>query len=192
MPKVPAEQLTFDRIRQWIDNPDSTELSQKDKEIYTRWDFAYDQLKTNKPAAVTNRMVKKFNISESQARKDIRHANQLLNPINRRDSEWIRNYIVEDAMDQIEIARQKQDMKAWQKARMDLIKIYQIDKEDKENIDPDALGQNNYFITIIQGGQARKINIDKLQSLPEDKRIEYTEFLFEEIEDTEAEEIMKS
>lgn len=192
MSKKKAALLTFDRIRQWIDNPDTAELSERDKKIYARWDYAYDQLKTNKPAAVVNRLQKKFNISASQARLDIRHATQLLNPINRRESEWIRNYIVEDAIDQIEIARQKQDMKAWQKARADLVRIYALDKEDKDSIDPDELGQNNYYITIIQGGQAQKINIDKLQNLPEDKRIEYTEFLFEEIEDQDAEEIMNS
>lgn len=193
MPKKRAAQLTFDRIRQWVDNPDAPDLSTKDKEIYTRWDFAYDQLKTNKPAAVVSRLQKKFNISASQARLDIRHATQLLNPINRRESEWIRNYIVEDAIDNIEIARKKQDLKAWQKARQDLIKVYELDKDEQDSIDPEALGQNNYYITIIQNnGEAKKLNVDKLQELPEGKRVEYTNFLFEEIEDQEAEEIMNS
>lgn len=193
MPKVKAIELTFDRIRNWINNPDSDDLSEKDKEIYVRWDYAYDQLKTEKPVIVVQRLMKKFNISQPLAYKDLRECQKLLSPVNRRDTEWIRNFLVEDLILQIKVARESNDKKLWEKANANLIKIYAIEKGEREGIDPETLGNNNYYVVINAGNKIEKIDYNKLTELEPEKKMRLTDFLFPEIESTvEAEKIMKS
>ncbi|MDF1546410.1 MAG: hypothetical protein P1P88_01220 [Bacteroidales bacterium] len=187
-----AENITLDRIRAWLNDPDSSELSETDRAIYDRWDFAYDQLKIEKPAAVINRLMVKFDISKAQAYVDIRNCQRLLNPINRRDSDWLRNFIVDDAILQIKVARERVDSRAWQKARADLIRIYAIEKDDNKGIDPELLGGNEYFITINFGDHIEKINMNELHKMPLNKRIEKTEFLFQDIDEEDAKFILES
>jgi len=187
-----AENLSFDRIRAWLNDPDSGELSDKDREIYDRWDYAYDQLKIEKPAAVISRLMEKFSISKAQAYRDVRSCQRLLNPVNRRDLDWIRNFIVDDAILQIKMARNSLDSKSWQKARADLIKIFAIEKDDKAGIDPELLGRNEYYVAINFGNKVEKINMGELAKLPTNKRMELTEFLFQDIEVEDAKIILES
>jgi hypothetical protein len=187
-----AEHITLDRIRSWLNDPDSETLSPKDREIYDRWDYAYDQLKIEKPAAVANRLMQKFNIKRSQAFKDILDCQRLLNPVNRRDLEWIRNYIVDDAILQMKVAKEALDFKAWEKARADLIKIYAIEKNDIVGIDPELLGNNQYYIQLNVNNENKVIDMTKIHKLPEKKREELCEFLFQDIDIDDAEEMMKS
>lgn len=187
-----ADNITFDRIRAWLNNPENGELSAKDREIYDRWDFTYDQLKIEKPAAVINRLMAKFDVSKAQAYRDIRSCQRLLNPVNRRDLDWIRNFIVDDAILQIKVARDRLDSKAWQKARADLIKIYAIEKDERAGIDPELLGRNEYFIAINFGDKVEKVNLGELHKLPVNKRTELTEFLFQDIEIEDAKFILES
>jgi len=191
--KDKAIELTFDKIRNWLNNPDVPSLSEKDKEIYIRWDYAYDQLKTEKTAAVVQRLMKKFGISIALAYKDINECQKLLTPMNRRDTEWLRNYIVEDLLMQIKVARESLDKSAWEKATSHLIKIYAIEKDEHEGIDVNALGNNNYYIIVNSNNKLEKIDYNKLSELSPEKKVELTEFLFPEIESViEAEKIMKS
>ena len=192
MPKLATIDVTFDKIRAWVDNPDCDDLSVKDKDILARWDYAYDQLKISKPAQVVNRLIKKFEIKVSQAYLDIRNANKLFNPVNRRSKEWLRNFIVEDAILQMETAKSNLDQRAWQLARQDLIKIYALEKGDEDGIDPSLLGNNNYFIAINIDSKIEKIDYDKLHGMPMERKQELTNFLFPEIEDADVIDIMNS
>jgi len=193
MPKtLKAEDITIDRLRAWLNDPGTEELSPKDREIYNRWDYAYDQLKIETPSSVINRLVSKFSISKAQAYRDLQHCQKLLNPINRHDLDWIRNFIIEDALLQIEVARENVDHKTWQKARADLIRIYMIEKGDKAAIDPELLGRNEYFITINFGDNVEKINMNELHKLPVNKRVELTNFLFNDIDIEDAKFIIES
>lgn len=189
---IKAEDITLDRIRAWLNDPESGELSDKDREIYNRWDYAYDQLKTEKPAAVVNRLIAKFGVSRPQAYRDIKSCQRLLNPVNRRDVDWLRNFIVDDAILQIKVARDSLDTKAWQKARADLIKIYAIEKDEKAGLDPELLGRNEYFVAINFGDKIEKINLGELHKMPANKRQELTEFLFNDIDEKGAEFILES
>ncbi len=184
--------VTFDKIRNWINNPDDIGLSESDKRIYTRWDYAYDQLKIEKPSAVVNRLVKKFGISHTLAYWDIRQAQKLFNPVIRRETEWLRDIIVEDALLQMQVAKEMLDSRAWREARQDLIKIYAIDKANVEGIDPKMLGKNNYYILVNINNKVKKLDFNKLNELPVDKRIELTDdFLYKELDsEAEAKDIM--
>lgn len=187
-----AEDITLDRIRAWLNDPEAGELNATDRAIYDRWDFAYDQLKIEKPAAVVNRMIKRFEICKAQAYRDIQNCQKLLNPINRHDLDWVRNFIIEDALLQIKVARDRVDSRAWQKARADLIRMYAIEKEDNKGIDPELLGNNEYYITINFGDKLEKINLNELHKMPVNKRVDKTEFLFRDIDVDDAKFILGS
>jgi hypothetical protein len=187
-----AENITLDRIRSWLNDPNSEELSLIDKAIYDRWDYCYDQLKIEKPAAVVNRLMQKFGIQKSQAYKDIYDCQRLLNPINRRDLEWIRNFIVDDAFLRIKLAKEALDFKAWEKACETLVKIYAIEKSDIAGIDPELLGNNQYYTVLNVNNKIEVIDMSQIYKLPADKRNQLCDFLFKDIDVQDAEELMKS
>jgi len=186
--------ITFDKIRAWINDPNDEGLSESEKRIYARWDYAYDQLKIEKPSAVVNRLCKKFGISHTLAYWDIRQAQRLFNPVIRRETDWIRDVIIEDALLQMQVAKEMLDSKAWREARQDLIKIYAIDKANVDGIDPKNLGKNNYYILVNIDNNVKKLDFNKLNELPVDKRISLTdEFLYKELDsEQEAKDIMNS
>lgn len=187
-----AEDLTFDRIRAWLNDPEAGELNNLDREIYDRWDFAYDQLKIERPSAVATRIMKKYNVCRAQAYRDIQNCQKLLNPINRHDLEWIRNYIIENAMLQMKVAMENVDHRNWQKARADLLRIYALERSEKQGIDPGLLGRNEYFITINFGDKLEKINMNELHKMPVNKKLELTEYLFNDISTEDAKFILES
>jgi hypothetical protein len=187
-----AEDITFDRIRAWLNEPDAEEISETDRKIYDRWDYAYDQLKIEKPSAVINRLVHKFEISKAHAYKDLHNCQKLLNPINRHDLDWIRNFLIDDAQLQIKVARENVDHRAWQKARSDLIRIWAIEKGEKTGIDPELLGRNEYYVTINFGDKVEKINMNELHKMPVNKRVELTEYLFNDIDTDQAKFMLES
>ncbi len=186
------ENTALEHIQAWLREPGTEELSAKEIEIYDRLDFCYDQLKIDRPVVVARKLMKKYGYTDRSAYYDIQRCQKLFNPINRRDLEWIRNFIVDDAILQIQVAREKFDQRAWNRARADLIKMYAIDKKDKAAIDPEMLGRNNYYITINYGAKAKKINMDELHKLPVNKRVELTSFLFQDVEIEDAKVIMES
>ena len=186
------ENTALEHIQAWLREPGTMELSEKETEIYDRLDYCYDQLKIDRPVVVARKLMQKYGYTDRTAYADIQRCQKLFNPINRRDLEWIRNFIVDDAILQIQVAREKFDQKAWQRARADLLKMYEIDKRDKAVIDPDMLGRNNYFITINFGSEAKKIDMNELHKLPVDKRIKLTEFLFQDVDIEDAKIIMES
>ncbi len=190
--KQKGEGQVLENIKAWLNDPDTNELSEKDKEILERLDFAYDQLKIDPPKIVARKMAAKFGYSVRNAQYDIQKCKILFNPINRRDVEWIRNFIIEDAILQIKAAREKLDMRAWNNARSQLLKLYIAEQKDKAEIDPEMLGNNKYYITVNFGNAAKKIDMNKLHELPEDKRLKLTEFLYSDINIEDAKEIMNS
>lgn len=187
-----AADLSYERIRAWLDDPETTELSENDKKIWERLDYAYDQLKITQPANVARRMQKKFGISYSQARRDIRTCERILSPANRRDADWLRNFIIEDAIKQIKSAEEKGDHKSWQRARADLIRMYSLEKDDQGQINPQELGNNTYYVLVNLGHKAEKIDMNKIHKLPEQRKVELTSELFRDIDIEEAKIIQNS
>jgi len=192
MKALPLNTVNYEKIRAWLNDPEAEELTAEQRHIYARWDYAYDQLKLENTAAVARRLMMKFKISRATAYNDIQYCNLLLNPINRRDAEWLHNFIVEDAILQIKAAREKIDMKAWQKARADLIKIYAINKANQSEFNPAQLGNNNYYIAINFGNEIEKINTNELDQLPENKKTDLINLLYKDIDISDAESIMNS
>jgi len=190
--ELPTNTLNFEKIRAWLNEPDAEEITPEQRLIYDRWDFAYDQLKLERPPSVARRLMLKYGVSRSTAYNDIGWCQKLLNPINRRDLEWVRNYLVEDAILQVNAARTALDMRAWDKASTRLLKLYAIERDEKDGIDPELLGNNNYYITVNFGDKVEKINLDELSKLPEKKRMSLTEAMFGEIDIEDAKTIMES
>lgn len=192
MPKVKVDNLPLDRIRAWIENPDTEELSEVDKRILERIDFAYNLLKIEPPHKVIKNIVNRYKVSYDTACRDVEFTNKLWNPRLRITSEWLEQFIINDALSQMKACKQMLDMSTWQKTRADLIKVYTAMIGRQAPIDPQLLGHNNYFLAINFGGQVEKIDANKLNQLPAGKREELAEMLFPDIEDIEVESVMNS
>jgi hypothetical protein len=178
-------------IRAWIDDKDTANLSEDQKLTLKRWEFAYDQLKTQRITVVISRIMKMFAVSHSTARKDVENCQKIFAPTLRLDNDFIRNFIVEDAMLQIQVARESLNHRAWQLARADLIKIIQM-SNDKEDLDPEMLGNNAYYITVNLGDKAKIIDLAELDKAPRDKKIPLNDILFQEVNQDQAKTIMNS
>lgn len=186
MPRKKTEELTLDRLRAFV-NGDYDKISDKDKKILLRLDFAYDQLKNETRANTVKRIVWKFKVSERQAQVDVKDCLRLFVPINRVDVEWLGNFIIEDAKLQLLGARAEGNHNARIKARAHLMKMFIVAKSEQSEIDPDMLGNNNYYVVVSNGDKMIQFNLDELNSLPLNKKMEITEdILFEEIDEEKA------
>jgi len=186
------KEVSLEKLRAWVNNPDTEVLTQQEKDVWERIDYAYDQLKIETPNNVINRLVKKFNITRAQAGKDISMCNTILAPQNRVDTAWMRNFIINDAMLQIRVAQQTLDQKAWAAARDTIAKIYLAELSTQAPIDPELLGGNNYFAIININGEVQKIDLSKVAEMHHTRREKLTEFLFQDITEENAEVIMNS
>jgi hypothetical protein len=186
------DQVNLEEIRQWINDPHTTSLSTRQQKVWERLDFAYDQLKIEGQREVLARIQKKFGVSRTQAQRDVAMCQNLLAPVMRLQTDWLRNFIVEDAMLQIKVAREMLDHKAWHQARETLTKIVIAESQREAPIDPKMLGNNQYYAVINIGGNVQKIDLAKLNDMPVEKRQRLTDFLFQDVEEEEAIKIMNS
>ena len=190
--KTRVEDMSVDMIRSWIANPDTVELSPIQKTILERIDFAYDNLKIEPSHKVVKKIVYKFKVSFETALLDVERCKKIFNPTLRVDAEWLEQFIVNDALKQIKACQKMLDHKHWQAARADLLKIYAHIKQAGDKIDPSILGDNNYFMVVNFGSNAQKIDYNKLNSLPIQERVELTDFLFQDADEVQIEEILES
>jgi len=189
---IREKEVSLEKLRAWLNDPNTSHLTEDEKQAWERIDFAYDQLKIETPPHVVNRMMKKFNITRAQASRDLQLCNSLLAPQNRIDLGWLRNFIIDDALLQIKVAQETLDHKAWTSGRNTLEKVYLQELSTQAPIDPELLGGNNYFALINMNGQLQKIDLNKVVEMPQTRREKLTEFIFEDISEDTAKIMLES
>ena len=187
---------TYDQIVSHCLDPDSSELSDLTQEIFNRWTVADDLLRrypSDKQAVSMLR--KKFpTISYQTARNDIQNAKKLFNTTNPVDKDFIRRWVIQDCLKMIEIAKNMgpRGFKAWNDARMQLIKAAQL--EDTEAIlpNPEILESHQYFTVININGETIKIDQDAFDQLPVITKNELAKMIHSPITEDQAGEILNS
>jgi len=184
----------YEYIANWVNTPHHPQLNERQQNVFDRMSFAYDQLKLESPTTVVNRIVKKFNVKPSTARMDIQKCQAIFSPQLIRTAEWLENFIIEDAMKQIKVAQELLDMKAWQTARADLIKIYAKKIDRKQKINPSDLGHNQYYITVNFGNKyIEKLDLLKLHEMPIAQKMKrIANYLYQDKDIQEITEIIES
>jgi hypothetical protein len=196
MPKaIAAEKTSYDRIREWLTIPDEdrSRLPKADREIFNRWDFADNQLRRfPRKRQVVDVIMKKFGGSISRAYNDVYQAQRLFASVHPLNKEWIRNWLIEDILIAIELAKKAGDRKALASEHNNLLKAAALEKMEEQKVDPEILSQHNFYIVVQNGKTHYKYNLESFQSLPLSTRNKIVKELDQEITDVEAIEIMNS
>lgn len=202
------EDADFDKIKAWALNPEASDLPARHKDIFERLDFA-DNLLRKYPVTkhVAELMQKKFAIKKSQAYKDIVWAKRLFNSTTRVDKEWWKQWIIEDIVTMMAIAKGRKagmdengrpveavdpDLKAWSMGHGNLIKILRLDQEELNLPDPEVLQQHNFYTIIQIGSQTIKMELTDFHKIPIADRRKLIQELDQPISEEIAFEMLKN
>ena len=184
MAKKRAEDQTFNKIKLWAigEEDDIKQLSEKDKELFDRWDEIDNLLKIYPSKKhVVNIIKRKYGISTSTAYQDIDYSKRLFNSIDRVEKDFIKRFLIEDMMLLLIKARgsdagvnetgevveaRSPDFKAWNHAHSNLIKLLGFDRSDNQTLDPSIFEQNNYYTVIQVGGKLLRVDEEEFHKLP--------------------------
>jgi len=131
-----ATDTLFDRIRQHYIS--GKELSLEDDSIRQRWAAAFAFLLDEKGSdrECVFRLMRQFDICESQAYVDIRQARLLFGDVRRSEKEALRYMVTQWAIELYRMAQLRKDFKGMEKALERITKANNLDKEDQDLPDP--------------------------------------------------------
>lgn len=196
MSKKSLIETTYDRIVAHCLEPEKNSLTAEQQRIFDRWNAADDLLRRyprDKQAMMMLR--KKFpGLSRTQAYDDLRNAKKLFNYTNPVDKEFIRRWVIQDCLTMIDIARSMgpRGFKAWNTARLQLIKAAQLEESDKLVPNPEIFEQHQYFTVIQIGEKTVKIDLDDFNKLPISTRNELSDLIHAPITEDQAVKILNS
>ena len=117
------------------------ELSAHDEEVKRRWHAAFTFGLEHKGSdkEVASMLIKTFNISESQAYRDIYNAINLFGDVRKSTKEGLRYMVTQWAIEVFKMAVVKKDFKGMEKALTCITKTNNLDKEDQDLPDPSKI-----------------------------------------------------
>jgi hypothetical protein len=196
MSKTALLETTYDKIVAHCLDPEHSELSEEHQRIFERWNKADDLLRRypkDKQAMLMLR--KKFpDLSRTQAYEDLRNAKKLFNYTNPIDKEFLRRWVVQDCLTMIEIAKSMgaRGFKAWNNARLQLIKAAQLEESEKMLPNPEILESHQFYTVINIGNRQMKYDLDTFNNLPMATRKQLSDAIHAPITEDQAAEILDS
>lgn len=184
----------LDILEKHLQQPEKVQLTTDQAIQLERLKTAYELLRSE-PSR--RRVVKKlqslFAICERTAYNDITWAQRLFSQAYRYETDFLRNIIIENALEQLRLAKTgKINHKAWSEANNILMKMYLADKAEGDKIDPSMLGNNTYLVVLPMGDKLIKYNLMEMDKLPAAQRESLVEKLFsQEISEIEAAEFLE-
>ena len=117
------------------------ELSAHDEEVKRRWHaaFTFGLEHQGSDKEVASMLIKTFNISESQAYRDIYNAINLFGDVRKSTKEGLRYMVTQWAIEVFKMAVVKKDFKGMEKALTCITKTNNLDKEDQDLPDPSKI-----------------------------------------------------
>jgi hypothetical protein len=185
----------LDILEKHLLTPEKVSLSEEQAQRLARLKSAYELLR-DEPSRrrIVSKLMALYGIKERTAYNDIHDSQKLFSAVYRYDNDFLRNVIVENALEQMRIAKQsggRVNHKAWTEAQNTLLKVYLADKGDNDKIDPSMLGNNTYLVMMPSGDKVLKYNLMEMDKLPAAQRESLVEKLFaKEINEIEAAEII--
>jgi len=194
MPKfLPVADSSLDKIKKWVQDPETSRISESDKKIFDRLDFADTQLRRKpRKKEVANLIVAKYGITLRQAYNDIWSAQKLFGSVYPINKDWWRNWLIDDILLLIDSSKATKDLKSWASAQANLIKALALDQKDDPNVDPEILGKHNFYTVININNKTIKLNMQDFQKIPVSYRKKVIDALNIPIDESDAVEIMRS
>lgn len=133
-----AKQSTLDKFKQHLfDDSSGLVLTASESEQLKRYRAIYSE-RLEDPSISNKSLVtflqSNFQISQSQAYRDIGQMEQLFGNVVNAQKEWVRYLVVETLKESIALARDQADIKTMVKAATALGVLTRLDKEDSQTI----------------------------------------------------------
>lgn len=132
----------------------------------------------------------KYSVTVTTCRKDIQLARQLFKTNHTFDWDFWHAWQIRDQVELIRTSKMKGDLKAWNNAKKVLHRI--IGDKPEAVDDPRRMEKNTFNIQVNYNGQTMVIDFDKMRSLDPALRAEVIKYLYETVDEAQAEEIMDS
>lgn len=140
---------------------------------------------------VINLMMRKYNVSRTQIRKDIALAKQLYKTNHTFDWDFWNAWQIKDQVELIRECRLRGDLKAWNNAKKTLLAM--IGEKPVAIDDPRRMEKNTFVIQVNAGtGDKVNINLDTMRSLSPDDRKRIIDTLYQSVDEAQVEDIMNS
>jgi hypothetical protein len=190
--KPELEDKKYEIIKSHCLDPENSQLSEKDKEIFERWISASKILDNypNRRHAVALQMTKFPAISRETAYLDMRQAARLFNSLQTFDYDWWHQWLLNDISKQIIACRESGDRKNWAAGHSNLIKA--LGEKPEEIVDPKRHEKKEVYLAIQINNKTVKIDADKLQNLQPGTYKTLIDALTKDLDIEDAEEIMNT
>lgn len=140
---------------------------------------------------VINLMLRKYNVTRTQIRKDIALAKQLYKTNHTFDWDFWNAWQIKDQVELIRECRLRGDLKAWNNAKKTLLAM--IGEKPEAIDDPKRMEKNTFVIQVNAGtGDRVNINLDTMRSLSPDDRKRIIDTLYQSVDEAQVEEIMNT
>jgi hypothetical protein len=189
--KKALEDCDFLAIRDYCLDPDGESLSESQRIRLDRIRAAGKFMnKYPHKKQVVNLLRTTFQISETQAKKDLDDSMYIFNIENKFNYEWWHNWALENIADLIQSCRNAGDRSNWAKAQKNLLAA--LGEPPKTNIDPKLMEKHNIYYQISVNNQIVNIDIRDLGKLPKSLIDVIKPTLFQEIDESQANDIMNT
>ena len=171
-------------------DPENSPLPMELQEQFNRIKSAALMLDNFHPMSCVQRMMAKYNISRTTARRDIDMAQSLFKSNHTFDFDFWQQWQIKDLVDSIRKCKIRGDEKNRIAAHKALKLI--IGEKVATDEDPRRMEKNVFYIQVNNNGETLNVNLDAIKKLPEEDVKKVIEALYEPIDDTQAEEIINS
>lgn len=189
--KSALEDCDFLAIRDYCLDPDATTLNGQQQARMDRIRAAAKYMhKYPFKKQVVNLLRSSFNISESQAKKDLQDSMTIFNLENKFEFNWWHNWALENIAELIQSCRNAGDRSNWAKAQKNLIAA--LGEPPKTNIDPRMMEKHNMYFTINVNNQLVNIELKDLSRYPKEFVDIIKPAIFQDITEAQAGEMMNT
>ena len=191
MPKyLPISAETYNRILKWVMVDNTSFITEKDKEIFDRWDYCDNQLRRFSHQKDVEKMMQlKFpNISISSIRRDIENTKRFFSSVATVNKNYETAFLIEDIKDTLIKAKSTNNLMARIKAQQNYYMVLGIGKDD--DIDLSLLEKHDYFAVIATEAAAAKVDLLDMQKYSVTNRKNLSDLLESEITDVDAYKIL--
>ena len=195
------EDTAMERIRKHYVS--GYELSAHDEEVKCRWQAAFTFYlgKVGSDKQISAMLMKTFNISETQAYRDIVNARMLFGDLREATKKGLRYVVTQWSIDYLQMAFIKKDLDGIGKALERITKANNLDKEDQDLPDPSKIQppvqllslsinfvNSPYFKMIDEKAQKEILSVvEKIQQVIDNSTVkDYMDMLMTDVAKTEA------
>lgn len=205
MPRTALEELHYDKIKAHVLEPEHSPLNDEQKQMLDRVVSVAKVLDKNpvQKHAIALHLKKYPDIGRTRAHMDVKLAIRLFNTLHNFDFDFWQTWLVNDIVANINRVRSQMSSASNDKQLGALSRVVAMEHANLVRAigekppalnDPRLTEKHEYYILVNNGKENVKIDLNKIQNLPQSTISELNRALFagKEIEDVEAEAIMKT